>query len=84
MASDPKAIAALIVGKKVKPPMGPGPMDGSAAPGEGEGTDMDPDKAQSTAVEDILSAIESKDVGLLKSALTDFVAMCEKNEPEGY
>ena len=77
MASDPKAAAALIIGK-LKPSTAPGP----AAPGMGEGEDMDQNKAIDMAAEDVFSAIESKDVALFKSAMKDFMALCDGDSGE--
>ncbi len=77
MASkDPKAIAALIMGKV--PPPGGAPEGAPSGPDDSgpDAQGMDSDKAKDMAAEDIMSAVKSGNAGLFKSALKDYVTMC--------
>ncbi len=78
-AKDPKAIAALIMGKMPPPGAAPGasPEASPEAPSDGlDAQGMDSDKAKEMAAEDVFNAVKSGDKGLFTSALKDYVTMC--------
>lgn len=83
-AKDPKAVAALIMGK-MSPPSG-GAMPHAEPDGDeagGPAVDMDKDKAYDLASEDVFNALQSKDKGLFMSALKDLITLCMQSEDAG-
>jgi len=74
MKDKKKSIASILVAKLGKPELSEKPMS--------EGAEQDDSIALKSAAEEIMSAIESKDSGMLVSALKSFYEMCDSAEDE--
>lgn len=73
MKPDKKKLAGMIIGMS-KPEMEPVP--------EKDGAEQDDSVGHKAATEEILQAIESKDVSMLMEALKSFIEMCKHSEDE--
>jgi hypothetical protein len=80
---DPKAVAALIMGKMPPSAPGMGPDAPKSADGEdGPDMGMDAEKAQKAAAEDVMSAIKNGDTALFLTSLKDILHMLDNDEPD--
>lgn len=74
MFDDKKKLATIIIGKM-------GDKEGmEEAPTNEMGDEMDYELALEAASEDMMSALEKKDAKLFKSALKDFIYLCDEQE----
>lgn len=76
---DKKPNFALLIGspKKDAPPTDDtNHADDLGVQDEGESQDMDQSSAETSAVKDLISAFNSKDVEGVKAALKDFIELC--------
>lgn len=78
MQDDKKKMATIIISRK-KPE---GPEEMRTAPENENGDEMDSDMGLSSAAEEIMSAMHSKDPAALKAALRSFIEMHLDEESE--
>lgn len=76
LMKDPKKSIALIVAKKLGSP------DLEQAEKSENGDEKDDSIGHKAAAEEIMKAIESKDVSMLVEAMKSFVEMCSHNSSE--